>query len=190
MKRGSCWLQGLIQRWKACNKQWQWLPTKAIQKMRHLSKIESERTTDNNCIKIFQMLESILPGLDLGPISKLLPLPVLPSTVRLVNVITGNFLVLISSTILQSFKNAEVIIKFCADVCNYKSVLFCGPSECRVMFWNTGKLSPQAKKISFHTQLQKVVLCKTLRSINQGPLGVSKVQVKSYRWRGLCCNCS
>lgn len=71
----------------------------------------------------------------------------------------------------------------------------------KVVLCNTVRLLPQAKKISSHIQVQKTLhgfvvnlsLRRTIRSfrpINQGTLGVLKVQFKSDRWQGFCCGCS
>lgn len=52
---------------------------------------------------------------------------------------------------LVNLTSTIVTINFCTDVCHYKLTCFI------------------VHLISFHIQLKKVALCKTIRSINEGP---------------------
>lgn len=70
--------------------------------------------------------------------------------------------------------------------------------KCCATQWNCclkqGKyhLASRCKK-TLYGSVVNMSLCRAIRSfrsINQGPLGVLKVQVKSDRWQGLCCGCS
>lgn len=74
---------------------------------------------------------------------------------------------------LVNLTSTIVTINFCTDVCHYKLTCFI------------------VHLISFHIQLKKVALCKTIRSINEGPFkSDSKGPGCLSGGGGFCCNCN